>query len=184
MFERRAVSRVRERINRHQNLRAIRAECAYKQWNLHIDRQIVNLFLLHGYRRGKLLYRQTTQLGRVSKLHGAAEVVRLNIDIVFRIDRIALRVKLDYSAALSDVLRIDREKTELVLTPRAAVPFITLDFNSVCVRVIAGKIVLYGHVNLRCIRFLLHRRDGNGIIRRLCFCLSAPAQYPHKSQCR
>ncbi len=29
-------------------------------------------------------------------------------------------------------------------------------------------------------RSLLHRRDGNRIIRRLCLCLSAPAQNPHK----
>ena len=44
------------------------------------------------------------------------------------------------------------------------------------------KMILYNRTRLFLCRSLLHRRDGNRVIRRLCLCLSAPAQNSHKSQ--
>ena len=148
MFNRCAVFRVGECINHHQNLRSVGTECAYKQWNLHIERQIVNLFLLHGHCRGQPLRRQTAQLGRVRILYRASEVIRLYHNDIFRIDSIAFRLEPNRSAAFPDFLRIDREKTVIILVPHAAIPFITLDFNSVGIRMIAGKFILHRLVNL------------------------------------
>ena len=87
----------------------------------------------------------------------------------------------DFSGAVIQTHAIRTDRFVHVL-PRIAIPCVAVECYSVGFCVVAGKMILYNRTRLFLCRSLLHRRDGNRIIRRLCLCLSAPAQNPHKSQ--